>query len=78
MSLILLQGAGVGFAILSLLFWFLLVALFVFVPLALSVYMVYWTYKDAKRRRMDSPEVWALVVVFGNLAGFIAYLLVRE
>jgi len=45
---------------------------------ALSIYAVYWTYKDASRRRMDSPELWALVVFFGSIPGFIVYLLVRK
>lgn len=45
---------------------------------ALSIYAVYWTYKDASGRGMDSPELWALVVFFGNIPGLIVYLLVRE
>jgi len=59
----------------SFLLFILLLGLFSFL---LSVYIVYWTYKDATRRGMDSPELWALVVVFGNIPGFIAYLVVRE
>ena len=46
--------------------------------LVVSFYVTYWTYKDAKRRGMDSPYPWALVVLFGSIPGFIAYLLVRE
>lgn len=68
-------GAGVFGATLV---FFLLFAFLGLVLTAVSIYAVYWTYKDAQRRRMDSPELWALVVFFGNVPGFIAYLLVRE
>ena len=45
---------------------------------AVTIYATYWTYKDAQRRRMDSPELWALIVLFSNVVGIVLYLLVRE
>ena len=61
---------------------FLFVTLFIVLlslaSLVVSIYMVYWTYKDATRRGMESPELWAIIVLFGNLMGFVLYLLVRE
>jgi len=45
---------------------------------AVSLFAVYWTYKDAQSRRMDSPELWALIVLVGNVVGIVLYLMVRE
>lgn len=38
----------------------------------------YWVYNDATERNMESPVLWAALVVVGSLLGFIVYLLVRE
>lgn len=68
-----LQVALAGFGI------FLLFMLVVGLILtAVQLYMAYWTYKDAQRRRMDNPEIWAIVVLFTTIVGFVLYLLVRE
>jgi len=67
-------GTGAGIALV----FFLFAAAIGLVMTAVSLYAVYWTYKDAKRRRMDSPELWAVVVFFGSIPGFIAYLIIRE
>ena len=68
-------GAG-AFGVTLLFFGFFLVI--GLVTTAVTIYATYWTYKDASNRRMDSPELWAIIVFFGSVPGFIAYLLVRE
>ena len=40
--------------------------------------VAYWAYGDAKRKCMDSPIVWALVVFFLGLIGLIIYFVVRK
>ena len=42
------------------------------------LYATYWTYNDAKRRGMDEPAIWAIVVFATNLVGLVVYLIVRE
>jgi hypothetical protein len=64
-----------GAIFLILMLFFVLLSL---ISLVVSIYMVYWTYNDATSRGMDNPELWALIVFFGNLIGFVAYLVVRE
>jgi len=74
MSFMIAQVVGGAMFLLVMLF-FVLLSL---ASLVVSIYMVYWTYKDASRRGMDSPELWAIIVLFGNLVGFVLYLIVRE
>jgi len=61
----------------------LLFFLFVVIVLPLLVFLVhvwltYWTYTDAKKRGMEDPAVWALLVFFATVPGIVVYLLVRE
>jgi len=73
LTLPLLQtGAGIT------LIFFALFAVISLAITAVSLFAVYWTYKDAQRRRMDSPELWALIVLVGNVVGIVLYLMVRE
>ncbi|MGV9172972.1 MAG: zinc-ribbon domain-containing protein [Promethearchaeia archaeon] len=37
-----------------------------------------WIYKDAKKRNMDNPELWLIIVLVGGCIGCIVYLIVRE
>ncbi|NPA74640.1 MAG: phage holin family protein, partial [Euryarchaeota archaeon] len=48
-------------------------AIFFIIWLVLAI----WAYKDAKRRGMDAPIVWFLVVFFLGIIGLIIYLIVR-
>jgi hypothetical protein len=43
-----------------------------------SVYMVYWTYRDANEQQIATPELWAVLVLLTHVIGFVVYLLVRE
>lgn len=38
----------------------------------------YWVYKDASKRNMDSPILWAAVTFFIGIFGVVIYVLVRE
>jgi len=49
-------------------------SLFFFV---LWIVVLVWVYKDAERRGM-SGVLWALLVFFGNLLGFLIFLIVRQ
>ena len=69
----LLQAGGI-----IVLLFFAVIILIGLAMTALSIYAVYWTYKDASRRGMDNPELWALIVFFGSIPGLIAYFLIRE
>jgi len=73
LTLTLLQ-TGVGITLV----FFALFAVISLAIIAVTIYATYWTYKDAQRRRMDSPELWALIVFFTNVVGIVLYLLVRE
>ncbi len=58
--------AGFGFLfILFALFW-----------LVLAIALPIWTYGDAQRNSPHSPLLWALVVFFGGLLGFLLYLII--
>ncbi len=74
MPLTVAQAFPAGMFLFVVLFFLLLSLL----SLAVSVYMVYWTYRDATKRGMDNPELWAIIVFFGNIMGLVAYLVVRE
>lgn len=41
------------------------------------IYVLYWVYKDAKRRGSNHPLLWVLVVFFLSLLGLILYLVLR-
>ena len=71
---LLLQRAGPGVGFLFVLF-FLVVAVGGFL---LWAGLAYWTYTDAKRRNMDSPELWGVVVLVGGVIAIVAYLIVRD
>jgi len=44
---------------------------------ALGIALLVWVNKDAKRRGMDNPVLWMIVVMFTNVVGLIVYLLSR-
>ena len=59
-----LQSAGGGIAfVIGLLF------------LALFIYMVYWTYRDAQRNSAHPAFLWAIVVFLAPLLGIVLYVL---
>lgn len=43
----------------------------------LNIILLVWVAKDAKRRGMDNPILWMLLVFFAGLVGLIIYFLVR-
>jgi drug/metabolite transporter (DMT)-like permease len=52
---------------------FVLVALF---GLVLAVALPVWTYSDAQQNSPHSAVLWALVVFFGGLLGFLLYFVI--
>jgi len=38
----------------------------------------YWAYKDAKKRGVEHPGLWGVVVFFAGLIGIIIYLVLRN
>jgi hypothetical protein len=44
---------------------------------ALGIFLLVWVNKDAKRRGMDNPVLWMIVVMFTSFVGLIVYLLSR-
>lgn len=40
-----------------------------------GVILPIWVYRDATRRHVDSPVLWALVTFFGGPLGFLLYVL---
>lgn len=73
-SYVLQDGGGFGLGIAFVLL-FLLIALG---GVALWLGLAYWTYKDAQKRNLDSPELWGLVVFAVGIFGLVIYILVRE
>lgn len=73
-SVLLQEGAGFGVGIVFVLLFFLIVL----GGLALWLGLAYWTYRDAQKRDLDSPGLWALVVFAAGVFGLVAYVLVRE
>jgi hypothetical protein len=54
--------------------FFLLFALGAFV--LFGIVLPLWTYSDAQRNSPQNPVLWALVVFFGGLLGFLLYFLI--
>ena len=40
--------------------------------------VAYWTYKDAKKRGLEHPVLWGVVVFFAGLIGILIYLVLRN
>ncbi len=59
--------------------WFPFVPVWSFSLLLVIIWLfvIFWVYKDAERRRM-SGLLWALLVFIGNLIGLLIYLIVRQ
>ena len=63
----------VGFAV----GWVICVGVMVVVGLVLTIWMIMFTLKDAKKRGMD-PTIWIIMIVLLGWLGFVIYLCVRE
>ena len=57
--------------------WFGLILLIYIVPIIFRIIITIWTYKDAQRWGMD-PTIWAIVVLFAGIVGFIVYIVIRS
>jgi hypothetical protein len=56
--------AGAGLAFIGIVLWILF-----------AIVLPIWTYSDAQENSPHSPVLWALVVFFGGLLGFLLYFL---
>ena len=54
--------------------WIVLFCLAILLP----IFLLIWVYKDAKKREITYPILWALGVLFFGLIVFIVYLVMRE
>ncbi len=57
--------------------WIGIFCVFGIIFLIIWIYMIYWVYKDAESRGMDST-VWVIIVFFTWIIGLIIYLVVRR
>lgn len=72
------DAAGAAVASLVLSSFFLCYCVFIIIMLALSIWMIVWTYKDAQKRNNPNAVLWAVLVFFFGLIPFIVYLFVRK
>lgn len=49
--------------------------LFLCLIICVMVGICVWVYKDAKKRNVDNPGLWVLLVLFLSIPGLILYLL---
>lgn len=45
--------------------------------LAVRSFFGAWVFRDAKAREMDSPVLWVIVILIGNVIGLVVYLIVK-
>lgn len=51
--------------------------IFILLPLALSIGIAWWIYRDANRRGNPQAVLWAVLGFFFNIIGLIIYLVAR-
>ena len=56
--------------------FFALMFVFALLFFAIHIGMVVWTYSDAGRNSTDAAALWALVVFFGMILGFVLYFII--
>jgi len=50
---------------------------FIIVAIVVEIIIIVWVYKDAKRRGVENPAIWIILIIFTGLIGLIIYLVVR-
>lgn len=45
--------------------------------LAVPFFLGVWVFRDATAREIDSPVLWVIVILIGNVLGLIVYLIVK-
>ncbi len=64
---------SIGFLFLSGVLFFVCVGIWIIIWLLVAL----WAYKDAKKRGVENPIIWFLLVFFLELIGLIIYIIVR-
>lgn len=52
--------------------------LFVLLPIAITIGIAVWMYKDAQKRNDPNAILWLIVGLVGSVIGLIVYLIVRS